>query len=66
MTSIYNYSCKSSSNYLTNFCQHQETIQISCFLIFRRQLRLPVDIAFELDQTISNQPMIAYISKKEK
>lgn len=46
-----------------NSLRQETTGQTSNFLMFGRQPRLPVDIAFELDQEITKQSMTTYVAE---
>lgn len=46
-----------------NSLRQETTGQTSYFLMFGRQPRLPVDIAFELDQEITKQSMTTYVAE---
>jgi hypothetical protein len=45
-----------------NSLRQETTGQTPYFLMFGRQPRLPVDIAFQLDQETGKQPMTSYVT----
>lgn len=49
-----------------NSLRQETTGQTPYFLMFGRQPRLPVDIAFELDQEITKQPMTTYVAEMKE
>lgn len=49
-----------------NSLRQETTGQAPYFLMFGRQPRLPVDIAFELDQEITKQPMTTYVAEMKE